>query len=158
MALSSEPVMPPSQSHPDLNISSSSLVVYSHRFVDLTLPLTMKKADWVMSFEVGEHLPSQFESTYLQNLHAHACRGILLSWAQPHQPGTGHVNLRNMSYVRSRIEEMGYTFHAELTEALQNNSRYLPGWTGLASGLYRHRVVHTNVQAFERLDKLACAS
>jgi hypothetical protein len=45
------------------------------RFADLSLPLQMPRADWVVALEVGEHIPSAFEPTFVRNLHAHNCRG-----------------------------------------------------------------------------------
>ena len=47
------------------------------------------------SFEVGEHIPPDFEYVYLENLVRHARIGIVLSWSQPnHYPtrGLAHVN------------------------------------------------------------------
>ena len=34
-------------------------------------------------------------------------RRLVLSWAGPHQPGNGHVNLRNQSYVRAAFAAHG---------------------------------------------------
>ena len=41
---------------------------------------TNYESDWVLSLEVGEHVPSRYEDMYLRNLHAHNCKGIILSW------------------------------------------------------------------------------
>ena len=41
------------------------------RFFDLTMPLSLPKADWILSLDVGEHLPPKWEFMYLRNLHAH---------------------------------------------------------------------------------------
>lgn len=46
------------------------------KWVDLTKPLSLPKADWVMSLEVGEHIPNQYEGMFLRNLHHHNCRGM----------------------------------------------------------------------------------
>jgi hypothetical protein len=43
--------------------------------------------------QVAEHVPAANEMMLLRNLHAHNCRGVLLSWATLGQPGTGHVRL-----------------------------------------------------------------
>ena len=63
------------------------------RFSDLTLPdLALPKADWVVALEVAEHVPNMHEEQLVRNLHAHACRGVILSWAILGQAGTSHVN------------------------------------------------------------------
>ena len=35
--------------------------------------------DWVISLEVGEHIPEQYEGTFLENLVKHACKGEVKS-------------------------------------------------------------------------------
>ena len=52
------------------------------RWYDLTIPLSLPRTDWLMSLEVGEHIPSRFEASVIRNLHAHNCRGVILSWAK----------------------------------------------------------------------------
>ena len=76
---------------------------------DLSEPFRFSEPyNWVMSLEVGEHLPKQFETTFIENLHNNNKRGILLSWAVVGQGGHGHVNERNNDYIRERIETLGY--------------------------------------------------
>ncbi len=41
----------------------------------------LNKYDWIISLEVAEHIPAQFESIYIDNLVKHAKEGIILSWA-----------------------------------------------------------------------------
>lgn len=43
-------------------------------FVDLTIPLALPRADWVLSLEVGEHVPREHEMMVVRNLHAHNVR------------------------------------------------------------------------------------
>ena len=64
--------------------------------------------DWLMSLEVGEHLPQVFEDIFIGNLHNNNKRGIVLSWAVEGQGGHGHVNERNNDYIRAKIEQLGY--------------------------------------------------
>ena len=89
-------------------------------FVDLTMPLALPRADWVVSLEVGEHVPRQFERAYIENLHVHNCRGVILSWAQPNQPGHGHVNAHSPAYVRDIFQELGYAYDDRLSQAMRN--------------------------------------
>ena len=88
------------------------------RFFDLTIPLSLPRADWVLSLEVGEHISQQFEAQYIRNLDAHNCRGIIGSWAPPKQAGTGHINRRNKTYVLERFVELGYRVDEQLQTAL----------------------------------------
>ena len=77
------------------------------QFVDLTAPLSLPRADWVLSLEVGEHVPSQHEAALIRNLHAHNCRGVVLSWAVLHQGGFHHVNNHANAYVVGVFEGRG---------------------------------------------------
>ena len=58
-----------------------------------------KKYDWVMSLEVGEHIPEEYESVFINNLHQNNTFGIILSWAVIGQGGHGHVNCRSNEYT-----------------------------------------------------------
>ena len=82
--------------------------------LDLSVPQRLsQRYDWVLSLEVGEHLPRAYEAVFLGNLHANNTRGIVLSWAIVGQGGDGHVNERDNDYVREQIHALGYiTDHA----------------------------------------------
>ena len=59
-----------------LNIEEISRGFVSH--LDFSKPFQLnKKFDWVLSIEVGEHIPKQYEDNFIQNLIRHACKGIL---------------------------------------------------------------------------------
>lgn len=83
-------------------------------FVDLTIPLSLPRADWVMSVEVGEHIPSHYEAMFIRNLHAHNCRGIILSWAVLNQGGYSHINNHSPEYIKNIFTQLGYTYDDEL--------------------------------------------
>ena len=77
--------------------------------LDLSTPKQFDEPfDWVMSLEVGEHLPSQFEEIFIHNLHNNNKFGIVLSWAIKGQGGHGHFNEQNNDYVKSKMEQLGY--------------------------------------------------
>eukprot|EP00933_Yihiella_yeosuensis_P071985 TRINITY_DN80254_c0_g1_i1.p1 TRINITY_DN80254_c0_g1~~TRINITY_DN80254_c0_g1_i1.p1 ORF type:complete len:371 (-),score=49.23 TRINITY_DN80254_c0_g1_i1:63-1175(-) len=61
---------------------------------------------WVLSLEVAEHIPRNFENLFLGNLDRHACFGIVLSWGN--QAGEGHVNLRTSGEVEALMSERGF--------------------------------------------------
>jgi len=68
---------------------------------------------WVLSLEVGEHLPKEFEEKFIDNI-CNACeRGMVISWAVKGQGGMGHVNCQNNDYVRETIEQKGFLYDVE---------------------------------------------
>lgn len=64
--------------------------------------------DLVFSIEVGEHIPSRHENTFLDNLARNSRKYIILSWAVEGQPGNVHVNCRPNSYIIARMKERGF--------------------------------------------------
>ena len=88
------------------------------RFADVTKPLALPKAHWVVTTEAGEHVPNALEGTFIRNLHAHNCLGIILTWANLNQGGTAHINNHDPLYLRTLFEELGYTFDEQLTAQL----------------------------------------
>ena len=82
--------------------------------------LSVHKADWVMSFEVGEHIPHAMEQHFVCNLHTHNCRGIVLSWAYLRQWGRGHVNNHGLAYILTLFTELGYVYDAHATKELRS--------------------------------------
>ena len=93
---------------------------------DLSIPFLFKNSyDWVLSLEVGEHLPKIFEEIFINNLHNNNKKGIILSWAIEGQPGHGHVNCRNNDYIKEKIIKLNYT-NDILTENKIRNISQLP--------------------------------
>jgi hypothetical protein len=80
--------------------------------------------DWVLSLEVGEHLPKQHEAAFMENLHRHNSRGMVLSWAVKGQGGTGHVNEQDNGYIKEQICAKGYVNDVEAEEALRAASKF----------------------------------
>ena len=88
-------------------------------FVDLTLPnLALPRADWVLSLETGEHIPRSAERHFVRNLHAHNCRGIVLSWAD--YGGHAHINTRDNAYIAALFGELGYRLNTRMTKAARS--------------------------------------
>jgi hypothetical protein len=78
------------------------------KFLDLSIPIHhLDKYDWVISIEVAEHIPKEFENIYLNNLVKHAKEGIIISWASEGQGGFSHVNERNFEYVKTKMKSLG---------------------------------------------------
>ena len=93
------------------------------RFIDLSMPLSLPRADYVLSMEVGEHIPREHEFMYVRNLHAHNCRGIVLSWAKLEQFGIAHVNTHSRKYLLNLFASLGYVHNATVTKALRAASQ-----------------------------------
>ena len=101
------------------------------RFVDLSMPLSLPRTDYVLSLEVGEHIPREHEFMYVRNLHAHNCRGIVLSWANIEQMGVAHVNTHSRKYLRTLFASLGYVHSANVSRALRRAARV--NWLSVAS-------------------------
>ncbi|KXZ50102.1 hypothetical protein GPECTOR_18g78 [Gonium pectorale] len=97
-------------------------------FLDLSVPTYLGRTfDWVMSLEVGEHVPRAHESIYINNLLRHASRGLVLSWAIPGQGGHHHVNERPNDYILGRVEELGrgsWVYNASASATLRGASSF----------------------------------
>ena len=86
----------------------------------------LRKHDWVLSLEVGEHIPPQYEDIFINNLHILNTEGIVLSWSIPEYGGDGHVNPKSNSYVLDRITKLGYSFLEKSTQVLKEQVAKYP--------------------------------
>lgn len=77
-------------------------------YADLTIPLNFPVAEWVLSLEVGEHVPSKFKGMLIRNLHPHNCQGVILIWAILGQLGENHINNHSNDYVAAIFEQLNY--------------------------------------------------
>jgi cyclopropane fatty-acyl-phospholipid synthase-like methyltransferase len=91
--------------------------------LDLSVPKQFDEPfDWVMSLEVGEHLPKEFEDIFIHNLHNNNKYGIILSWAVKGQGGKGHFNEQNNDYIKSKVCELGYINDIEYENKMRKSS------------------------------------
>jgi len=97
------------------------------RWFDLTQPLNNPVTDWVLSLEVGEHIPSKYEGMFIRNLHRHNCKGIILSWGILGQEGLNHINNHSNDYLSAVFVELGYVRDSEL-ETLLRRKEGNYGW------------------------------
>lgn len=92
--------------------------------IDLSKKFKLDKYyDWVMSLEVGEHLPKKYEDIFINNLHNNNKLGIILSWASIGQGGEGHVNEQNEDYIKSKFINLGYINDIETETKFRNASK-----------------------------------
>ena len=78
--------------------------------------------DWVMSLEVGEHLPKIYETIFIENLVRHTKNGLILSWAIKGQGGTGHFNEQNNDYVKEIFAKLGWINDIEAENQLREQA------------------------------------
>ena len=95
------------------------------KFLDLTLPqYWLPRYDWVLSLEVLEHIPAEFESVALDNIDRAAGHGIVLSWAVPGQYGFQHINTRSPPYVNQTLLRKGFTLDLKTSAVLREKSTF----------------------------------
>ena len=103
---------------------------------DLSQSLSLgRKFDWVMSLEVGEHIPRQFEHTFISNIVNHATTGIVLSWAVVGQRGTGHINTRSNAHIAAALAREGWAKDEQASQAARDVATM--GWFKGSLGVYR---------------------
>jgi len=123
---------------------AGDVAIYTQNFLsffDLTIPLNLPMTDWVMSFEVGEHIPSYFEGMVIRNLHAHNCKGIVLSWAQAKQGGHHHINNHDEEYLVDIFSQLGYEKDEEATSQIVSGVEHKHSWLRRVFVLRRKVVV-----------------
>ena len=74
--------------------------------------------DWVMSIEVGEHLPRECIPQFVQLLVKHNRFGIVLSWAHHNQLGKGHISPKSKTEVNRLLAVHGYEVDINATAPL----------------------------------------
>jgi hypothetical protein len=77
----------------------------------------MGKWDLVYSLEVYEHIPGEFEDTYLSNLVALKPKHLIISCAEPGQWGRHHYNCNDKAHVIEKLSALGYTYDDALTQS-----------------------------------------
>ena len=97
------------------------------KVLDLSKKFDLGKTfDYVMSLEVAEHIPKEFEETYVDNLIRHTGFYLITSWAVKGQGGDGHVNEQDEDYVLNLYKEKGMVYNKEISEALRGVAKL--GW------------------------------
>lgn len=100
------------------------------QMADLSEPVIAEdQADMVMSIEVGEHIPPESESIFLDNLTRNSGKYVLLSWALPDQKGDGHVNCQSNKYIIREMKCRGFRINVPISIMLRRDA-YLPWLRG----------------------------
>jgi len=110
----------------DGNPNTPELTLGRCKVADLSVYQYLGYYDWVLSLEVGEHIPEKYEHIFINNITRHARMGVILSWAIPGQGGDGHVNCRTNEYIRSKITREGLKFDINSTQFLRDTASPYP--------------------------------
>jgi hypothetical protein len=106
----------------DGNPETESITKGKCSTIDFATPVKISPVDLVVSLEVGEHIPEEFEDVFINNLVDHAEKLIILSWGIPGQGGFGHVNCKANDYIIDKIQGLGPMYHYEDSQYLRDNS------------------------------------
>jgi SAM-dependent methyltransferase len=114
----------------DGNPHTEELVGGNGYCVDLSKEQWLGQFDWVLSLEVGEHIPVEYEDVFIENMHRHNIEGIILSWAVEGQGGDGHVNCKDNWEIINLLGDKGYVLDLGATEQLRSRCAIYPntGW------------------------------
>jgi len=136
-----------------------------------TLDLSVRQpgvqvSDFVVSLEVAEHIPRNREANFISNVHMANRKGVVITWAQPGQPGNGHVNARTEEYVRELFTSMGYQLDQYYTKLLRTaatcngTDRGQPNapWFERGALVFDKRHVSSGAAGVQALDKQHVAS
>jgi len=120
----------------DGNPSTRELTEGRCQQIDLSSELDLgTRWDWLLSLEVAEHIPLEFEMNFVGNLVRHACFGMVLSWGN--QAGEGHVNVKRREEVVRLFSEFG--FHSvDADAAVLRGAARLPWLQDTVLVLERH--------------------
>ena len=88
---------------------------------DLSENINLPKVDLVISIEVGEHIPKEFEQIFIDNITNHSNKHIILSWAIENQNGLGHINCQNNDYIIPEMNKRGWVFDRIATDNFRSN-------------------------------------
>lgn len=91
--------------------------------LDLSEKINLNPVDMILSIEVGEHIPKEFEQNFIDNISNHAKNHVIISWAVVGQDGLGHFNCQNNDYIISEFNKRGWTFNRELSNTIRSNMR-----------------------------------
>jgi hypothetical protein len=83
---------------------------------DLTLPFIGIEQGNVISLEVGEHIPKELMSIYLNNIARNCNKYLIMSWAVVGQEGYGHVNCLENIDVIAQMTLRGFEYLAKESE------------------------------------------
>ena len=112
--------------------------IYTQGFInyfDLSIPLKLPVADWVISFEHGHLVPPEKEGMLVRNLHAHNCKGMIISWGTYGEVELESHNLHDEQYIIETFNELGYFYDVVQTDYFRQN------WDPETDGMWLHNTL-----------------
>jgi len=82
---------------------------------DLTLHFALRTKGNILSLEVGEHIPKEFMSVYIDNITSNCNKILITSWAIRGQEGFGHVNCLDNHEILPEFEKRGFELLTDKT-------------------------------------------
>ena len=83
--------------------------------LDLATPIQLEEKGIIICLEVGEHIPAQYESIFLENLKNNCDKYLILSWAVRNSGGHGHFNELDNYEVVGRMMQSGFKLLTEIS-------------------------------------------
>lgn len=71
------------------------------------------KYEFVQTIQVGQHILSDNEQIFIDNICKHATVGIIMTWSDIGQGGFLHVNNRDKEYLIGKIQKCGFKHNKE---------------------------------------------
>ena len=108
--------------------------------------------DWVMSLEVGEHIPRACLASYLRILDRSNRVGAVLSWGHYGQPGIGHITPRAGRDVAAMMRFLGYLEDVNASAVLQGAASAT--WLAHNARVYRRARPNTDLRFSHEAENL----
>lgn len=86
---------------------------------NLAEPFNLEKKGIIISLEVGEHIPLEYEKIFLENLYNNCSDLLILSWATRGQGGVGHYNEQNNDEIIPKVESLGFKLKESDTQDIR---------------------------------------
>jgi SAM-dependent methyltransferase len=77
---------------------------------NLAHPFQLEKKGIIISLEVGEHIPKEYQNDFLNNISFNCSEYLIMSWAVRNQGGWGHYNELDNHEILPEIINRGFTF------------------------------------------------
>jgi SAM-dependent methyltransferase len=87
--------------------------------LDLSQPINLDEKGILITLEVGEHIPKEYQDTFLNNIKNNCDKYLIMSWAVRGQGGYGHFNELNNDEVIPMIEALGFKYLKDLSEDIR---------------------------------------
>ena len=84
---------------------------------NLAVPFILDEKGIIISLEVGEHIPKEYQDIFLDNLANNVSKYLIISWALRGQGGYGHFNELNNDEIRPEIEKRGFKYLSYISES-----------------------------------------